>query len=456
MKVLKSVIALIVVIGMGIFVYFFVYKTEELRKKREAEARQLIRFDIDYINSFTLARPESSIVFERGIGRIWKINEPIKSEAEKEELQKLFTSLNESQILYTIDEKPENLNIYGLEKPEYYMAMNYDVALPDTLFLGNTTPDGTMNYIKFASEDRILTIDKTLTDKLKWPARAYRSRTILNIVADDITGLEIINEYNEKITMVNNGINWVMQYPWKLNGDEKNMNELANDISRSKITALIEEKSDDLSKYGLDNPKLVFNVSLKYGMPEKIILVGNKLNIGNRDLCVAKQFDQDLIFAFENSLVTKLTRKPEWFIDKNPMKFNIETINKIILETGNNSITFVKDAERNWSVISPVDKNLEFKTINKILGCTFYVLIHDIFAYEPAEKDIIIAGLDKPNIMISLYENENIVDQISFGNSYTTDETNTYLRTNKSPIIYITRASINSNINEILNDVFGT
>ena len=174
MKLLKSFITLLVVIVIGILVYFFVYKAEELRKIREAEARQLIRFDLNHINSFTLARPESSIVFERGIGRIWNITAPIKSEAEKEELQNLFSSLDESKILYTADEKPDNIKIYGLEKPEYYLAMKYDISNPDTLFLGNPTPDGFMSYVKFASEDRILTINRELTNKLKWAARSYR------------------------------------------------------------------------------------------------------------------------------------------------------------------------------------------------------------------------------------------------------------------------------------------
>ena len=101
MKSLKSLILLIVVICLGIFVYFFVYKPEESSKQKEAEERRLVRFDIDDITSFTLARPESSIVFERGLGRVWNITEPLKSEAEKEVLYILFSFLDQSQILYT-------------------------------------------------------------------------------------------------------------------------------------------------------------------------------------------------------------------------------------------------------------------------------------------------------------------------------------------------------------------
>jgi len=109
MKILRSLIALIVVIAIGILVYFYVYKAEQLRKEREAEERLLVRFDLDNINSFTLSRPDSSIVFERGIGRIWNITEPIEAEAEKDELYTLFRSLNNSRILYNLDEELDNM-----------------------------------------------------------------------------------------------------------------------------------------------------------------------------------------------------------------------------------------------------------------------------------------------------------------------------------------------------------
>ena len=174
MKSLKSLILLIVVICLGIFVYFFVYKPEELMKQKEAEERRLVRFDIDNITSFTLARPESSIVFERGLGRVWNITEPLKSEAEKEVLHKLFSFLDQSQILYTPDENPENLKVYGLENPEYYMAMNYLDGSQDTLFIGSNSTDEFMNYVKYASENRMINAQRARTIQRKYYAMYYR------------------------------------------------------------------------------------------------------------------------------------------------------------------------------------------------------------------------------------------------------------------------------------------
>ena len=456
MKIVKSLGILIAVIGFGILVYFFVYKVEEERKEREALQHHLIRFDLDEMESFTLVRPDSSIMFERGIGRIWNITAPVMTEANNETLQELFDMLNSSEILYTVDEKPKNLEIYGLDNPQYCMVMNHESGDSDTLFLGNETPDGSMTYVKFAGENRVLTIDRALTTRLRWAFNTYRARTIFNILASDVTAVEIIRGNDERINMINNGSRWLMTTPWKYAGDESNMKELVNSTCDAVKTTLIAEKSDDLSPYGLDYPSLILSVSLKHGMPEKMILVGKRLEeLGAKHLWYAKTFNEDLIFTLDNKLVTTLTYKAEWYIEKNPMKFSKERLDRIMLETGNQSVVFVKDAQRNWSVVEPVDKNLEMITINKIFACSRHILLNGLFAFTPTEEDISKAGLDKPNFVLTFYYQNAVVDRVEFGDTFTLEDQLTYFRTGRTPIIYLTKSPVTAEINKVLATVFG-
>ena len=291
---------------------------------------------------------------------------------------------------------------------------------------------------------------------MKWPVNIFRSRTALNIVQEDITAFEIIRGNDEKIAMVNTGVNWNMQSPWKYNGDNKNIEILIKTISESSKQTIVEEKTDDLSRYGLDNPSIVLNVSLRYGLPEKILLIGDRLKeVGATHLYYAKQFDKDLIFTLESTFVDMQTHVKEWYIDKNPMRLNREMVDNITLETGNRIITFMKDAQRNWSVVSPVDKNLEMEIISKIFSCSHHISTHDLYAYNPTEEDIIKAGLDKPKAIITMYNNGNMIDQIVFGNTFVLDEPNTYFRTSKKPIIFITRTKVNAELNTVLQAIFG-
>ena len=189
MKLVKSLLFLLLVVIAGLFVYFKVYKTEEARKLRILHERQLIRFNLDEIKNFTLARPDTSIVFEHSSGNLWNITSPISCEADKDPIYQLFNSLDQSDILYNVEDNPENLVVYGLEVPDYFLAMDYYNNEPDTLFTGSSTPDSTMTYVRFASEDRVLAVSNGLTMLLKRPFNRYRSRTILNAVKNNIIGI---------------------------------------------------------------------------------------------------------------------------------------------------------------------------------------------------------------------------------------------------------------------------
>ncbi|MCE5251818.1 DUF4340 domain-containing protein [bacterium] len=459
MKLVKALITLIIVVGLGIFVYFYVYKAEETRKVQEVQERRLIRFDMDKIKKFTLARPESSIVFERSIGRLWDITAPIKSEADGKPLFTLFSSLNQSDILYNVEDKPKDLKPYGLAAPSYFMAMEYDSGDPDTLYIGNDTPDGTMTYVRFASEKRVLAVTNQLTEILKRPVIKFRSRTILNILADDITGLEImrvIDGKEDKVQVAHNGVMWAMIYPWNLPADQTNMEEITKKIADSYKKSLEEEQTGDLSKYGLDKPSVVLNVTLKYGMPDKMLLIGKQLTEkGKRHLWYAKRFDNDLIFTVENSLLTLLNRQRTWFIEKQPMKFNRNVVDKIVLVTAGNPITFMKDAQSNWSVVSPVDKNIQQETINGIFAISRFMLVNDIYTFEPTQEEYVKTGIDKPTSTLSFYQGDELIVEARYGKTFTTDNPNTYVQTSLSPIIYITNSTVNASINQALDDVFG-
>jgi len=456
MKILKSLVTLAAVIIIGIIVYFYVYKGEAKRKSRDAYEKSLIRFDLNKIKNFTLVRPDSSVFFERGSGEIWNIISPIRSEADLDPIFRLFKSLEQSDILFNVTDKTEDYSLYGLLQPEYYMAMEYEEGDPDTLFVGSITPDRTMSYVRFASEDRVLAVARQLTDIMKKPVIYYRSRTILNVRPEDITSIEIMRtqENESKIVLVSSGLMWVVMEPWKHPADMKNVGELLKKLSETKKSTLVEERTDNLSKYGLDDPTIIINISLKSGLPGKMLLIGKKKEGKNR-LWYAKQFDKELIFTVDTGLLLILKRKFVWFIDRNPIRFNRNVINKITMKTTSEPVVFSKDISNNWSVISPIDKNISIETISKIFAISRYASVNELFSYNPSPEDIKKTGLDNPQISLNFYMDDKLLTQVNFGDSFTSEGQNTYFRTNLSPIIYITKAPINTNINNILNETLG-
>ncbi|MFA6472049.1 MAG: DUF4340 domain-containing protein [Candidatus Latescibacterota bacterium] len=458
MKLVKSLAILAAVIVLGIIVYIKVYKVEQQKKSQQAQEGKLIRFNLDSIKEFTLVRPDSSITFERGIGRIWNILKPLKTEASGERIYGLFSQLDQSNIITVVDEKPKDLSPYGIKNTKFYMSMTYDTGKPDTLFIGTDTPDKTMAYVKFSSEKRILAISNALTDLMKKSVTYYRARTILNILVNDIQSFEITRGKTDenRIQMVHNGVTWMMTAPWNNFGDITNMDELLKGIADANKLTLEPSQPGDLEKYGLNNPSFMLNVHLKYGMPDKILLIGNKLKEkGRMPSWYAKQFDNEQVFTLENRIVTLLSHDAVWYIDKQPVKFDREVVNKIVLKSGKEPITFAKDPEGNWNVVSPVDKNVPREVINSIFAISRFMLINGVYSMNPVPADLAKTGLDKPKFILTFFSDGQLLAEMSYGKTFTQDAAKTYVQSNQSPTIFTTASEINASLNYVLETVFG-
>ena len=457
MKLVKSFGALFLVLILGIITYQLMYKPDQEKLLRETQERFLVRFDVNRIAKFTIGRPDSSVYFEKGIGRTWNITQPFTCEAENEGIYTLFRLLREAEVRHIIEEKPKSLANYGLDRPSGYLAVVNQDGNADTLFTGFMTPDETMCYVKFASSDRVVTIDRDLDDFLKLPGRAYRSRTLLNIAQDDVSGVEIMRQDRQQsIVMEKRGYDWYMAEPWDFPANQKNISEFLESLTGSTKQHFIAEQTDSLAHYGLDDPRMVIRVSLQPGVPEKILMIGKAVQQDQNSsrFWFAKQFDQDLIFTIPSNTISKFDRMPIWFVHAFPMEFNHELASRIVLEAAGNTLTFVRGSQGYWSLISPIDRNIENTTINMILSISRFLAFQDVFAYEPTADDVRRAGLEKPQVTISFYQGDTLIDAVQYGNSITLEEQNTYCRTSKRPVIYLTQSTVTATINQILETVF--
>ena len=109
---------------------------------------------------------------------------------------------------------------------------------------------------------------------------------------------------DETIKIEQSGANWMMTKPFQIMADQKNIQSLVSEIADTGKKHFIVEHTDSLVKYGLDNPNLILKVSLKNGMSDKMLLIGNSIKTPSDPgtFWFAKQFDQDVIFTTENSL----------------------------------------------------------------------------------------------------------------------------------------------------------
>jgi hypothetical protein len=161
------------------------------------------------------------------------------------------------------------------------------------------------------------------------------------------------------------------------------------------------------------------------------------------------------VFTLENSLVILLNREPVWFVDKQPLKFDRNVVDKIILSTQKEKVTLTKNAENKWSAISPVDKNVPAETVSNLFAISRFIIASDIFAFTPTPGDLAKSGIDRPKFVLEFFSGDQILGKLLYGKTFTEENLMTYFQTSQSPIIYVTSSQVNSSINYVLETVFG-
>jgi hypothetical protein len=233
------------------------------------------------------------------------------------------------------------------------------------------------------------------------------------------------------------------------------VNNLLKTIADRTKIELVEESTEDLKKYGLDNPNTIVRVTFET-MPSKMLMIGNRLTErGKTTYWYAKQMEKDLIFTLENSVHQSLNYSIGYYIKRNQVQFDRNNVDKIILESSHEPVTFVKDAEKNWNVISPFDKNVDNQVASTLFFISFSLVSSGLYSFEPTTDEIKTAGLDKPQAVVSLFIKDKMVSKVEFGKTYYEKEPITYFRTSNSPSIFITKTTLQSMLNYISEEVYG-
>jgi hypothetical protein len=104
---------------------------------------------------------------------------------------------------------------------------------------------------------------------------------ILSLNQADVTGLRFERKDQPEVALSLNGPgNWQITAPKPLHADPDTVSNLLSALSSVSSERLLDEKASDVASYGLANPPLEVDVTLKDGKTQKL-LVGDQTAVGN-------------------------------------------------------------------------------------------------------------------------------------------------------------------------------
>ncbi len=368
-KSFNSTLVLFVVLA-GLVSWYLVYekKIKPAREEKEEQSKVLVTTSRDDIHELTLEQRQGdakagkyrTLSFKK-IGGDWNLTAPIEDLADTGAINGLITAFAGTKQDRVVDEKPADLEPYGLKIPVLKISVKKaGDGQPETLLVGNDTPVGTNVYVKIAGKEPVYRAPQTLRSSFDKDVAEYRNKKVLPFGRADVTELEIRSKGDSFVLKKDDQERWLLARE-NLPAADNEVNKTLNSLVEMNATAFATEKGGSvLAKYGLAPAAVTVTFKKKEG--QSLLMLGKV-----KDKFYAKRGDKDVIFEIPKDIFERSDRPAKDYRDLKLAHFNRFDTKRIKVEHGTEAYELVKE-NTEWKVASDPSAKLDTTKVEDYLS----------------------------------------------------------------------------------------
>ena len=369
MRGLRSFLGLLVIlIAFGSYLYF-------VESKREPgdtgdKKAKVFTVEADKIEGVTVRSESGDVTTLKKSGTDWQITAPAAAQADGAEISGITTNLATLEEQRVIDEKPADLNDFGLAKPRIEVAFTSG-GQEQKLLIGSKTPTGSDLYAKTAAQPKVFLIASFLESTFNRTTFELREKSALKFNRDGADALEVAaGDASLKFGKVNG--DWQLTSPATPRTDAAAIDGLLARLNGLQMKKLTAAEPTDLKPYGLDKPAA--SVQIRSGSSQAVLQLGSAAEEGT---VYAKDASRPAVFTVESSLLDDLKKGAGEYRQKD--LFDARAFNTTRVEAVRGSeapVAFEKATvkaqdgrdEQKWRQVAPAAKEIDSAKVDALLS----------------------------------------------------------------------------------------
>jgi len=259
---LRGTLALLVaLLALGGYVWFFEIRGAERKAEAEAAAKLIFHVDPATVTSLELETSDGSKAqLVRGAADSaspgWRLSAPISYPADADAVERALRALEKLSSTATIDERPADLEPFGLGASRKRVAARAGEAEPRELFLGANTPVGGGRYVELADDGKRLFVVSTgslggLTPSLV----ELRDKRLLRVATSQVQELEVLSGQTRIVRAKRTEAGWELLEPESAPADAEKIERLLDDLALARASGF-EDAPRARAEYGLERPEV--------------------------------------------------------------------------------------------------------------------------------------------------------------------------------------------------------
>jgi hypothetical protein len=421
----------------------------------QRQAQNVVNFNREKLEGIVIENGDDKIDIRRRDNK-WRLETPIKDQADSAMIDILLANLESWQKDTTISEKEieaekNKLSEFGLDKPKLRLKLIGGDAPPPILFGKDAALEGKM-YVRFENSRETFLVSQSVKKEIDKKANEFRDQKLTDLITGQVSRVVLKTAAGE-MELEKRGDHWEIVKPLRARADDQKIGDLIAQVTTARIQQFVADDHGDLHPYNLAEPR--GSITL-FGPGDK---QGQMLQIGGpakeKDQVYVRSAARGFVYTLPKKIEEILNAKPNDVRDRHMVRFDTNILDRITIASTSKGKTVLARKDENWMIFS---RNNAPANSGEALRLTDMLNQEQVARFvEDVASNLVKYGLDKPQLQITLssFASENTAETkagespiatIAFGKQ---DGDVVYARLGDEPFIVAVRKKL---LDEILTD----
>src|SRR6266566_8398592 len=437
-------------ITLGVLAYLrFVEMKQPSTEEAKRQAQNVVTFDRNKINGIVIQNGDEKIEMRRGDNR-WRLETPIKDQADNSLIENLLSDLENWQKDGTISAKEveadkSKLNEYGLNKPKLRLKLIGQDRPPEILFGKDAALEGKM-YVRFENSKETFLAGQSVKKDIDKKPEEFRDRKLTDLITAQVSRV-ILKTPAGEMDLQKTGDHWDIVKPLRARADDQKINDLIAQITTARIQQFVVDDHGDLHPYGLAEPRGAITLFTQEDKQGQLLQIGSTPE-KEKDQTYVRFASRGFVYTVPKKIDEILNTKPDDLRDRHLVRFDTNVLDRITIDAPDKGRIVLARKGEEWTIANrknaPANSDEIRRFIDTVQNERVTKFVEDVASNFPKY------GLDKPQLQLtfSSFASENTAETKAGEEPFATvafgkvDGDNIYARLADEPFVVAVRRGL--------------
>jgi hypothetical protein len=437
-------------IALAVFAYFRFFElkqpgTEEAKR----QAQNVVNFERAKIDGVIIQNGDSKIEMRRRDNK-WRLEMPIKDQADNSLIENLLSNLENWQKDATISAKEieadkSKLNEYGLNKPKLRLKLLGQDRPPEIFFGKDAALEGKM-YVRLEDSKETFLAAQTIRKDIEKKPEEFRDRKLTDLSTAQVSRV-ILKTPAGEMELEKRNDHWEILKPLRARGDDQKIADLIAQVTTAQIQQFVADDHGDLHPFGLAEPRGAITLFTKDDKAGQLLQIGG-ISQKEKDQVYVRSASRGLVYTLPKKIEGVLNTRPDDLRDRHLVRIDTNILDRITIDAPSKGKIVLARKNENWTIASHNNASANSGEVRRLIDTLQNEQVTKFV--EDVASNLPKYGLDKPELRLtfSSFASENTAETKAGEQPFTTitfgkiDGDNVYARLADEPFIVAIRRGL--------------